>query len=222
MYAAEAQDYMVSPDAFGHIMTMPGRSPLTILDIGAGEGTFLQALRRGSRRPIRAIGFTAVRSDGPEPEGIEWVYGDFQRPETWESERPLEPESVDVAVSNLTFIHMVHPLGALENAVRLLRPGGRLFADFASIRLDPETAPAAAHVICATLDHNRMSTVMRPAYDANDPLAFRLMAIPAYLQKRSELELGNIQPVPANQTELAYRYVEPRGTKRSRLQRDLV
>ena len=144
MHALCASDYYFG--SIGHsgldvARLIRGIDDPTVLDIGAGYGTFLRELLAAESKKIkieRAIGFTAVPSYRTiDNEGIEWVFGDFQRPDTWNPSDVIQPHSVDLAVSSLTFQHFAHPLAALESAFNVLRIGGHLLIDRMEVLADP-------------------------------------------------------------------------------------
>jgi SAM-dependent methyltransferase len=152
--ASSAICYLVAEPVLQEIDTAPGDGPLTVWDIGAGEGTFLAEAATVTRRPIRPIGFTAARAESAVmDEKIEWVYGDIQRPETWQPQQALQPDSVDVAISGMTFMHLRDPLGALANAVRVLRPGGYLAVDCIPLTFIADTGEEAEAALHSALDH---------------------------------------------------------------------
>lgn len=131
VHAAHIEDYYFDAvSGAGVLSVIPEEiAHPTILDIGAGYGTFLREVRRISDREMRTVGLVAVDGRRSDDERIEWVFGDFQRPETWTPGGTLELETVDLAVASLVFQHFADPLRALGNAIDLLKPGGSLFVD---------------------------------------------------------------------------------------------
>lgn len=99
--------------------------PLDIADLGAGEGTFAQLLARRARKVIAvdnsekmvAFGADLVRKHGLT--NVEYRLGDLEAP-------PIGDSSVDVAFLSQALHHAVHPRRAVEAAMRILRPGGRV------------------------------------------------------------------------------------------------
>ena len=87
--------------------------PCRIIDLGAGSGEAV--------RLLRSRGFEALGIDlAPGPDVLP---GDILDP-------PFEPTSFDAALSQCAFYLTGAPERALEQAARLLRPGGRLlYAD---------------------------------------------------------------------------------------------
>ncbi len=117
-----------------------------ILDIGAGSGAFLaDAADSLEAQGIQGslFGITAMEAGRLSRAAITWVFGDFLRPDTWRPKAP-ETESIDVAVSHLTFLHFADPLRGLKIALGLLKPGGELFVDDLVLQLKARNAEAAA------------------------------------------------------------------------------
>jgi len=104
------------------LMLMP---PLDIADLGAGEGTFSQLLARRARRVIAvdnsdkmvAFGADLARKHGLD--NIEYRAGDLEAP-------PIEDASVDIAFYSQALHHAARPQRAVNQAMRILRPGGRI------------------------------------------------------------------------------------------------
>lgn len=104
------------------LMLMP---PLTIADLGAGEGSFSQLLARRAERVIAVDNSEKMVSFGRELVArnglgnVEFRLGDLES-------LPIEDESVDLAVLSQALHHARHPQKAVEEAARILRPGGRI------------------------------------------------------------------------------------------------
>lgn len=104
------------------LMLMP---PLDIADLGAGEGSFTQLLARRARRVIAvdnsekmvAFGSDLVARNGLS--NIEYRLGDLEA-------LPIDDVSVDVAFLSQSLHHAVRPQRAVEQAMRILKPGGRI------------------------------------------------------------------------------------------------
>lgn len=169
VHAYDADDYAFGVDPYcgpvrGTLVTsvLPYevQRNATVLDIGAGYGTFLEAVRHVALPGdnLRTIGFTAVRNSfTAATQDIEWVYGDFQRPATWRPSGTLQPESIDMAVSELTYQHFADPLRALKNAWDLLKPGGHLLINDIRLNLHPNHSKATVEKLYALFDRNRGS-----------------------------------------------------------------
>ncbi len=97
-------------------------SPTSVLDIGCGRGTLLNALR--ARNPNRRyIGADLSRSLLGEVRnaGFETVYGDIT-----EGLEVVEDASVDCVVFGEIIEHLVDPDAAIQHIARVLRKGGHL------------------------------------------------------------------------------------------------
>jgi ArsR family transcriptional regulator len=106
--------------ALGHLLP-----PLDVADIGCGDGYLTVEAARWARRVTgidrsddvleRAKALGARR----HATNIEWKKGDLAR-------LPLRDGSVDVSLLSQSLHHAVDPDRAIAEAVRILRPGGRL------------------------------------------------------------------------------------------------
>ncbi len=99
--------------------------PMKIADIGAGEGTLSLLLSQrashvyaidNSEKMIAYGREAAVRSG---VENIEYLLGDLEK-------LPLPEASVDLALFSQSLHHALHPAIAVQEAFRILHPGGRL------------------------------------------------------------------------------------------------
>ncbi len=99
--------------------------PLVIADLGAGEGTIALLLAQRAERVIAvdsSPGMVEYGSAVAAQHGInnlEYRCGDIEAP-------PIEDQSVDIALFHQALHHAVHPLAAIRQAHRILRPGGRV------------------------------------------------------------------------------------------------
>ena len=99
--------------------------PLTVADLGCGEGYLTLETAGWARRVIgidrspqvlaRAKALAARRG----VKNVVWKRGEIDR-------LPLENATVDVALFSQALHHAIDPLKALAEAVRILKPGGRL------------------------------------------------------------------------------------------------
>jgi SAM-dependent methyltransferase len=106
--------------ALGHLLP-----PLDVADIGCGEGYLTLEAARWARSVVavdrsdevleRAKALAARRRVG----NVQWKKGDLAR-------LPLGDATVDVALLSQALHHAADPEQALAEAVRVLRPGGRL------------------------------------------------------------------------------------------------
>ncbi len=99
--------------------------PLTIADLGAGEGTVALMLAQRAKHVIAVdnspkmieYGSGIAKKNGVK--NLEYRLGDLE-------ELPLKPGEVDLALFHQSLHHALHPRQAVEEAWRILRPGGRI------------------------------------------------------------------------------------------------
>jgi SAM-dependent methyltransferase len=129
-YQNERPDYFTRAEAdkdwwmlrYGHYFELleahaPGRR---LLDIGSGPGYFLEA---GQQRGWDVLGFepSRIAAEYTATRGIA-VVNDFFKPGQALSRGPF-----DVVSLNLVLEHLRDPIGLIEDAKRMLAPGGILF-----------------------------------------------------------------------------------------------
>jgi ubiquinone/menaquinone biosynthesis C-methylase UbiE/DNA-binding transcriptional ArsR family regulator len=99
--------------------------PMVIADLGAGQGTFSQLLARrakkviavdNSKKMVRA-GAVLARKRGLK--NLDYRLGDMESV-------PIADEEVDLAFFSQALHHSPQPQRAIEEAWRILRPGGRI------------------------------------------------------------------------------------------------
>ena len=113
--------------ALGHLLPA-----LEIADLGCGEGYLTIEAARFAARVVavdrsdavlaRAKALAAQRLSRRSPASsaaIEWKRGELEK-------LPLKNASVDVALLSQALHHAAHPAKALAEAVRIVRPGGRV------------------------------------------------------------------------------------------------
>lgn len=99
--------------------------PVTIADLGCGEGWLSQLLAERAARVIavdispRMVAFAAREARKRNYTNLEFRLGDLQNP-------PISPSSVDIAVLSQALHHAPSPSAALAAAFRILREGGTL------------------------------------------------------------------------------------------------
>ena len=99
--------------------------PLVIADLGAGEGTFSQLLARRAKQVIavdnaeRMVEFGSQLARKHNVKNLEYRYGDMES-------LPLENAEVDLAFFSQSLHHALRPEHAVEEAWRVLKPGGRI------------------------------------------------------------------------------------------------
>jgi SAM-dependent methyltransferase len=106
--------------ALGHLLP-----PLDIADLGCGEGYLTIEASRFARRVIAIDRSDAALARAKEAarrrrlRNVEWKRGELER-------LPLKDASVDVALLSQALHHAASPARALAEAVRIVRPGGRV------------------------------------------------------------------------------------------------
>jgi ArsR family transcriptional regulator len=99
--------------------------PLVIADLGAGEGTLSLLLAQRADRVIAVDSSEKMVEYGTETakrhgvENLEYRHGDLE-------ELPLADEEADIALLHQSLHHALHPQKAVEEAWRILKPGGRI------------------------------------------------------------------------------------------------
>src|SRR3954467_3481338 len=99
--------------------------PMTVADLGAGEGTLAQLLAKNSRKVIAIdnspkmveFGSRLAREHGFKK--LQYRRGDIQDP-------PIANGTVDLAILSQALHHANHPQKAIASAYRMLRKNGRL------------------------------------------------------------------------------------------------
>ena len=99
--------------------------PLTIADLGAGEGAFALLLAQQAKKVIAVDSSARMIEVGREQaarhgvKNIEYRLGDME-------EVPIADGEVDVVFFSQSLHHALHPARAVEEAWRILTPGGRI------------------------------------------------------------------------------------------------
>jgi ArsR family transcriptional regulator len=99
--------------------------PLTIADLGAGEGTLSQLLAKTAHKVIavdnapKMVEFGAQLAQKHGFTNLEYRLGDIENP-------PIEKATVDLAIFSQALHHAIHPERALAAAHRILKKGGRV------------------------------------------------------------------------------------------------
>ncbi len=99
--------------------------PVTVADLGAGEGAVSQLLAQRARKVIAVdnsrkmveYGATLAREHGVT--NLEYRLGDLE-------DLPLEDNVADIALFSQSLHHAQHPERAVAEAYRVLKPGGRI------------------------------------------------------------------------------------------------
>lgn len=106
--------------ALGHLLP-----PLDVADIGCGDGYLTLEMARWARtvfgvdRSDQVLERAKALADRRRVTNVEWKKGDLAR-------LPLRDASVDIALLSQALHHAPSPEDAVTEAVRILRPGGRL------------------------------------------------------------------------------------------------
>lgn len=99
--------------------------PLTVADLGAGEGTLSQLLARNARKVIaidnaaKMVEFGSQLAKKHGFKNLEYRLGDIEDP-------PIKANSVDLAVFSQALHHAINPKKAIAAAHRILKRGGRV------------------------------------------------------------------------------------------------
>ena len=99
--------------------------PMTIADLGAGEGTISQLMAQRAKRVIaidnseKMVEFGAELARKHGIGNLEFRLGDLE-------DVPIRSGTVDLAFLSQALHHAVHPERAMEEAWRILKPGGRI------------------------------------------------------------------------------------------------
>lgn len=110
--------------AFGQLLLriLP---PLTVADLGSGEGLLSELLALRCRKVIavdnseKIIAFGAAKARKAGLKNLEFRLGDLQDP-------PLETGSVDLVILSQALHHAEDPPRAVRSAYRILKPGGQV------------------------------------------------------------------------------------------------
>ena len=110
--------------AFGHLL-LRMLPPLTVADLGAGEGLLSELLARSCKKVIavdnseKIIEFGAAKAKKNGLKNLEFRLGDLQNP-------PIQPSSVDLVILSQALHHAADPAQAIAAAARTLKEGGRI------------------------------------------------------------------------------------------------
>src|SRR5256885_3216312 len=110
--------------AFGHLLLriLP---PLTVADLGSGEGLLSELLARRCKKVIavdnseKIVAFGAAKAKKIGLKNLEFRLGDLQNP-------PIESQSVDLVILSQALHHAADPAKAIASAYKLLQPHGQI------------------------------------------------------------------------------------------------
>jgi ubiquinone/menaquinone biosynthesis C-methylase UbiE len=111
-------------EAIGHFLFRLVPS-ITIVDLGAGDGMISQLLADRAKKVIcvdSSKSMVRLGTDLAKRKGLsnlEYKLGDLEK-------IPLSANSVDLALMSQSLHHALHPEHALEEAYRVIKPGGQL------------------------------------------------------------------------------------------------
>ena len=181
---------------------------LRILDIGAGIGGFVLAVQQGGH-DAQAVSVHDYRAQSPVTRQLahgSYLVGDANR---LDAIHGLGSE-YDLIVSRNTFFLMVDPLGALEQALNRVAPGGTLaVADIAlgpgvrgGSRLEPEIDSDA--VVMAVRQAGFLAGITEHSVARSQGSAFELFDI--FATRGAEVTPVNL-PVDYQRAETGWRYI---------------
>ncbi len=99
--------------------------PIVIADVGAGEGTLALMLAQGAKHVIavdssrKMVEYGAELAASNGITNLEYRLGDME-------DLPIGDSEVDLVLMHQTLHHAIHPSKAIGDAMRALRPGGRI------------------------------------------------------------------------------------------------
>jgi len=99
--------------------------PMTIADLGAGDGSFALLLSQRAARVIAVDSSAKMLEFGRDQavrngiDNVEFRLGDMEEP-------PIEDAAVDLVFFSQSLHHALHPERSVKQAARILRPGGRI------------------------------------------------------------------------------------------------
>jgi len=99
--------------------------PAVIADLGAGDGSFSLLLAQSASRVIavdssaKMIEFAREQAHRHGVKNVDYRLGDME-------EIPIDDDAADIVFFSQSLHHALHPDRALQEAFRILRPGGRI------------------------------------------------------------------------------------------------
>src|SRR5580704_4661200 len=110
--------------AFGHLLlrVLP---PLTVADLGSGEGLLSELLARRCKKVIavdnseKIVAFGKAKAKKNGLKNLEFRQGDLQSP-------PIDPNSVDLVILTQALHHAEVPAEAIAAAHKILKPRGQI------------------------------------------------------------------------------------------------
>src|SRR6266568_647015 len=99
--------------------------PMMIADLGAGDGSFSLLLAQNATKVLavdssaKMIEFAREQAKRHGVKNVDYRLGDME-------ELPIKDAAVDLVFFSQSLHHALHPVGAVQEAFRILRPGGRI------------------------------------------------------------------------------------------------
>jgi ArsR family transcriptional regulator len=99
--------------------------PMTIADLGAGDGSFALLLSQRAARVIAVDASAKMLEFGRDQavrngiDNVEFRLGDMEEP-------PIADATIDLVFFSQSLHHALHPERSVKQAARILRPGGRV------------------------------------------------------------------------------------------------
>ena len=137
--------------------------PLTVADLGAGEGTLSQLLAKKARKVIaidnapKMVEFGSQLAKKHGFKNLEYRLGDIEDP-------PIEKNSIDLAIFSQALHHAIHPERAIAAAHRILKKAAASWCSICSATASkrranstPITGSASAKCNCINGSKKRAS-----------------------------------------------------------------
>lgn len=142
-------------EAIGHL-ALRLTPPIEIADLGAGEGLISQLLAHRARQVwcidnsprMVEVGTALARKNGLA--NLAYKLGDIEQV-------PLPDKSVDLAILSQALHHARHPQAAVDEAARILRPGGRF--SFSTSTSTPSSGRASSTPTSGSVSRRARCTV---------------------------------------------------------------
>lgn len=99
--------------------------PMVIADLGAGDGSFSLLLAQNATKVLavdssaKMIEFAREQAKRHGVKNVDYRIGDME-------ELPIKDEAVDLVFFSQSLHHALHPVHAIQEGFRILRPGGRI------------------------------------------------------------------------------------------------
>ncbi|MEM7285481.1 MAG: class I SAM-dependent methyltransferase [Actinomycetota bacterium] len=112
----------------------------TVLETGVGDGVMAMLMATEHGKTVTANDHQSDELDpGVVPAGVEFVKASA-------SDMPLPDDAFDLVISHDAFEHFDDPVGALDEAIRVCRPGGLLYVRYGPLYRSSEGLHAGARL----------------------------------------------------------------------------